>query len=362
LRGSIFGCQKPLYPVKIQLAFPEFGKLLKKGGSDVQLLAIYLLTAPSSTMTGLYYLAKPTAAHELAMSLKRLEAALSVLVSNGFCKYDKKNEVVWVVDAVLSQVDDKPLKHNDNRVKGVLKSMNTVPKTDLIMEFYQHWGKFLSLPANQNQNQNQKQDQVQAQDQNQNQKQDQVQAQDQKQTQIQDQNQNQKQDQVQAQDQKQTQIQNQNQNQKQDQDQVQGQKHRQEQSRGPFEGLRSPSEGPLPPPIDSPVIPQIPLFREKEEMINNVVLHAPKNADNEQEFRQEIRKLEDWKIINGLKRYLDRKDYVNGKGLKYALGICRNIVPEEVTTQVPVPRTYAQFKDMERRQTAALVLKSVKVK
>jgi len=302
-------------------------------------------------MTGLYYLAKPTAAHELAMSLKRLEAALSVLVSNGFCKYDKKNEVVWVVDAVLSQVDDKPLKHNDNRVKGVLKSMNTVPKTDLIMEFYQHWGKFLSLPANQNH-----------QDQNQNQKQDQVQAQDQKQTQIQDQNQNQKQDQVQAQDQKQTQIQNQNQNQKQDQDQVQGQKHRQEQSRGPFEGLRSPSEGPLPPPIDSPVIPQIPLFREKEEMINNVVLHAPKNADNEQEFRQEIRKLEDWKIINGLKRYLDRKDYVNGKGLKYALGICRNIVPEEVTTQVPVPRTYAQFKDMERRQTAALVLKSVKVK
>ena len=280
---------------------PEFwcgcdGRKFRELGPDVQVLAIYLLTCPSSTMTGRYYLALPTAAHETGLSVERLKTALSYLISIGYCVYDEESEVVWVVDAVLSQVSKKPLKSNDNKVKGIEKALKSVPETGLTKEFFQKWGWHLALARYPQRGQEQEQTQGQG--------------------------------------------------------QVQDQEQMQVQVQGAIVGAPAPLQNPY---------EGFALSDEALALIDEVVLLVVAEPAEKKKFLQEIQRMESWKIIGGLRRYLVRGDHRIGKGLTYALAICRQITRAEIENvnsegQSPRPRTYAQHQDAERRATAARVL------
>ena len=74
----------------------ETGRKLRGMGSEVQLVALYLLTSPSANMIGLYYLPIPVLCHETGMSREGASKALRRAFEGGFASYDEASETVWV--------------------------------------------------------------------------------------------------------------------------------------------------------------------------------------------------------------------------------------------------------------------------
>lgn len=121
----------------------ETGRKLRKH-PEAQTLALYLITAPGSTMTGIYYLAIPTAAHETGLTIPEVTAALEVLSDIGFAHYDEPNELVWVPSMAAWQIDDK-LVETDKRVAGVRKEILFHQNHRFVVEFWNLYGEAFCL-------------------------------------------------------------------------------------------------------------------------------------------------------------------------------------------------------------------------
>ena len=80
------------------------GKAIRDAGRDVQVVALYLCTCPSSNWIGLYYLPLPTLCHEVGIKEKEAAAALRILESLEFAYYDAANEIVWLPGGALHQM------------------------------------------------------------------------------------------------------------------------------------------------------------------------------------------------------------------------------------------------------------------
>jgi len=74
------------------------GKEIRESGRDVQVVALYLMTCPTSNMIGMYYLPIPTLCHEVNISKQGAMKALQSLSKVGFACYDEASEYVWVVE------------------------------------------------------------------------------------------------------------------------------------------------------------------------------------------------------------------------------------------------------------------------
>lgn len=71
--------------------------------SDGRLLLLYLITNPHTHVSGIYYLPKPSIAHETGLSLKVLDTLSNTLSSLGLCRFDSAREVVWVKNMMRYQ-------------------------------------------------------------------------------------------------------------------------------------------------------------------------------------------------------------------------------------------------------------------
>ncbi|HEY2411587.1 MAG TPA: hypothetical protein VGI40_05070 [Pirellulaceae bacterium] len=118
----------------------ETGRKLRALGRDEQLLAIYLITCPSSNMLGLYYLPLAVIAHELGMNQEGASKALRRVRETGFCQYDEDAEQVWVVEMAAYQVGGE-LSSGDNRVKAIHKMLEGARKSQLFPAFIERYGK-----------------------------------------------------------------------------------------------------------------------------------------------------------------------------------------------------------------------------
>jgi hypothetical protein len=123
----------------------DTGKFLKAAGPETQVLALYLLTCPSSNMLGLYYLPMPTLCHETGLSAEGASKALRRVSEGEFAHYDPSSEVVWVVEMARFQIADK-LKSDDNRCKGIAKELEQYRKTPFYLPFHGRYGKAFHLP------------------------------------------------------------------------------------------------------------------------------------------------------------------------------------------------------------------------
>jgi hypothetical protein len=132
--------------IKPQLWTGETGRAIKAAGRDAQLMAVYLLSCPSSNMIGLYYLPLPVVCHELALSRQGASKALQGLSEVGFAMWDEAAEQVFVVEMAAHQIADD-LKATDNRVKGIAKDWQAMNKSPFYLDFYRRYRDAFHLPA-----------------------------------------------------------------------------------------------------------------------------------------------------------------------------------------------------------------------
>jgi hypothetical protein len=99
---------------------------LKKISNESKLLFIYLLSCQHRNVLGLYSLPKYYVQGDLGYPLATVSKGLLELFNNGFITYDEESETVLVNNFLKYN----PLE-NPNQVKGALKVMPTIPKTQL---------------------------------------------------------------------------------------------------------------------------------------------------------------------------------------------------------------------------------------
>lgn len=122
----------------------ETGKLLR-GHQEAQLLALYLMTCPHSTMTGVFHCPKIYMAHETGLSIEGATKGLARLSEVGFCEYDEASECVFVVRMASFQIAES-LKPEDNRHKGLIKELSKMAPALLKARFIATYSIAFSLP------------------------------------------------------------------------------------------------------------------------------------------------------------------------------------------------------------------------
>ncbi len=119
--------------VSPQFWIGETGKKLR-GDPAAQVLALYLMTCPHSTMTGVFHCPILYMAHETGLGMEGASKALERLLEVGFCDYDETSESVFVVRMAAYQIDEW-LKPKDNRVAGLRKEVARMPDNRLKARF-----------------------------------------------------------------------------------------------------------------------------------------------------------------------------------------------------------------------------------
>jgi hypothetical protein len=122
----------------------ETGRAMR-GDTELQVLAMYLMTAPGANMAGVYYLPLPTLAHETGVPPKALMKALRRASEGGFAHYDERTETVWVPEMARFQVGVS-MKPGDNRIAGLVSMLWCVPKSPFIKNFYEKYKDAYHLP------------------------------------------------------------------------------------------------------------------------------------------------------------------------------------------------------------------------
>ena len=119
------------------------GKKLR-GHPDAQVVALYLMSAPSSSMTGLYYLTLPSLAYETGISEERVRVALARVAEVGIAHYDEAGETVWVPEMARYQIDEQ-LKPGDKRIKGVIRELEAFRGHPFVADFVAKYGEVFRL-------------------------------------------------------------------------------------------------------------------------------------------------------------------------------------------------------------------------
>lgn len=105
----------------------QTGRALRQN-PEAQRLALYLVTAPTSNMIGLYYLPISTICHDVGLSEKGASKALRSLFEGGFAHYDEDSSWVWVVRMAQFELGGS-LDEKDKRVKSVQKLVDSAAKS-----------------------------------------------------------------------------------------------------------------------------------------------------------------------------------------------------------------------------------------
>jgi hypothetical protein len=121
----------------------ETGRALR-GDPAAQVVAMYLVTCPSSNMIGLYHLEIPVMACETGLDLATTTKALRRVCETGFSSYDSDSETVFVPEMAKFQISDE-LTPRDKRVKGVEKTLLQMRKSRFCRDFLEKYGRRFSL-------------------------------------------------------------------------------------------------------------------------------------------------------------------------------------------------------------------------
>lgn len=97
------------------------GKRLR-GDAPAQLVALYLMSAPSTSMIGIFHLAVPTLCHETGLSIEDATKGLRRCSEEGIVFWDESEELVFVPALAKHQIGEE-LKARDHKVKGVAKAL-----------------------------------------------------------------------------------------------------------------------------------------------------------------------------------------------------------------------------------------------
>lgn len=116
----------------------ETGLRLREAGPAALLVALYLLTSPNSNMLGLYYQPVGAIAAETGLTLEGVMQGLRGAIEAGFCHYDARTSMVWVVEMAHFQMD-MAFAPTDNRVKGVQKDYDALVDNPFLAPWFDHY-------------------------------------------------------------------------------------------------------------------------------------------------------------------------------------------------------------------------------
>lgn len=126
----------------------ETGQRIKESGKikrDVQTLAFYLFSCPSSNWIGLYYLPIPTICHEIDITRDAVMKAMKRLEAIDYAYYDTARQLVWVPGSAKFQIAEE-LSPNDNRIKGIVKDLQAFKYHPFAGDFYRRYAEIFNLP------------------------------------------------------------------------------------------------------------------------------------------------------------------------------------------------------------------------
>lgn len=98
------------------------------------MIAVYVISCPTSNALGLYYLPLPTLCHEVSISKEGALKGLRSLSEALFCEYDAASEWIWVPKMARFQIGES-LEPNDNRVKWIKKELEPLRKSPFFNDF-----------------------------------------------------------------------------------------------------------------------------------------------------------------------------------------------------------------------------------
>jgi hypothetical protein len=113
------------------------GKALRKH-HEAQIVALYLMTCPTSEMTGVFNCPLMYIAHETGLGEEGASKGLERLVELDFCTYEEDLEVVFVHEMAKYQIGEE-LKVSDNQVKWVKKAFLNMPDGLIRRGFYEKY-------------------------------------------------------------------------------------------------------------------------------------------------------------------------------------------------------------------------------
>ncbi len=122
------------------------GRDIRGLGHEAQVVALYLMTCPSSVMTGLFYLPVGLMAHEIGSTFEGASKALARVCNTGFCAYDELAEVVFLPEMANWQIGDS-LKAADKRVKGVENALLPYLSHEFSKRFWDKYAEAFQLDA-----------------------------------------------------------------------------------------------------------------------------------------------------------------------------------------------------------------------
>jgi len=118
------------------------GKRLR-GDLEAQVVALYLMSSPATTMVGIFHLALPTLCHETGLPLEGALKGLARCSEEGLAYYDEEEELVWVPALAQHQLGDHlgqgksgKLDHRVTGVKRALAAYKGHRFYDLFLERY----------------------------------------------------------------------------------------------------------------------------------------------------------------------------------------------------------------------------------
>lgn len=102
------------------------GKRLR-GHPEAQVVALYLMTSPHTSMVGIFHLALPTLCHETGLSEEGARKGLARCSEEALAIWDEDEELVWIPALAQYQIGDV-LKRGkggklDNRAKAVIREL-----------------------------------------------------------------------------------------------------------------------------------------------------------------------------------------------------------------------------------------------
>lgn len=112
-------------------------KALRKSPEGL-VVALYLMTSPSSNMLGLYAQPILYMAYETGLGEEGAKKGLASCIEAGFCSYDEESEFVWVHEMASYQIASE-LKASDLRCKGVQKEYDALADNPFLFAFYERY-------------------------------------------------------------------------------------------------------------------------------------------------------------------------------------------------------------------------------
>ncbi len=121
------------------------GRALREAGRDAQVVALYLITCPAGSMTGVFYLPLPTLCHEVGISRQKARAVLARLAQEDFAHYDGATQTIWLPEMARFQIGES-LAPTDKQVKGLARELEAVKGSPFVRAFYEKYRAVFHLP------------------------------------------------------------------------------------------------------------------------------------------------------------------------------------------------------------------------